>query len=136
MQEAANQRRQAVSKRSRLRVVTGFGVLSLAVWVAIRSRLAPHGNPLGLVVLLGALAGSLPGALEGALRPGLRAPVYLALGASLGGVLALAVGAWFLHEPVSEIVPAGLIFGAGAVIIPLTAIGSGLVCFAPRREPG
>ena len=106
------------------------------MWVAIAATLGRHGNPLGFVVLVGAMAGSIPGALEGAVRPGLRAPVFLTLGASLGGVLALVVGARVLHEPPSAIVPAGLIFGLGAVIIPLTAIGSALVCFAPRREPG
>ena len=126
-------------KRSPLRVCAGLGALGLAALTAWGVAAGPHGNPVGFVVLGGALAGAMPGALKGARAPGLRAAALLLIGTGLGGVLALLGLASAVREPVAAILLGGLSLRGGAVILPLTAAGLALVCFAPtaaRQDSG
>lgn len=124
-----------MSKWSQPRVLAGIVVLCLALFVAIKGMGGRHGNYGGVVTFLGGFLGALPGAVDGARRLGLRAPILVAVGAVVGCLLAFGIVAWYARESIGTIAIWGLVFGSGAIVIPLVIVGSALVWLTPRAQP-
>jgi hypothetical protein len=116
-----------------LQALGGTAAIAFASVMANGARGGPHGNYLGLWALAGTLVSAILVAVATViLRRQLAAPTLVFL-AILGGLLGLAVVAVWFGAPPQWLVFGGLIFGFGAVVIPLAAIGAGLIWAAFNR---